>query len=678
MRLFTVLCLSLAVVGLASGCTMMRNPLSARTEPQDTARQRMIAEMKARTERGDLKGAKRLLDEIEAREQSATESDSDVIQLASHNGAASRSEMDRLVDQLVAFDPPASREKNRQIYSQLSPAQIQQLLRNYEQVQQIGQHELNQNAFAGHSPQTLLAGQPSTGQSAPGNSIAAASGRTTPLSAPDPRPVGSGTLGAQSPWGTAGPSQGTGQTIAQGQGASASPGGGAPRLPDAALHNGAVGPGSGLQTVSGVQPQQGIAGSPPGNPNPNPFQRAHEQATHTSTVIPAGNAQPGHEQSIMIIQPKGEAPVEQSIIQSGATSYQASRVASGPGGVSLLNQIMPADGQGSGIGTLDTTGAGAATAAFGAGNTLQTGIATGAPATADAGVGAEALPTQPDAGSPGLPGMLGTGVRKLKDAASPLLSFGQNSPQEPSPIHSATAQSADVASLIQLLQADLLAAAPGQSDAEKLEFVRKHVRVRLLHLLDGNIGQAVEPIPGIDSTDQEFWQQMMWAMANYFDEQGRPESNVRATETIEQLRGAVAQLGQSADLKLRNTSFCHRIVSFGSYERFKEDRFKTGQPVLLYSEIENFHSTRSDADGYRTTLQSTIEIYNSSDMSRPVESIPFDPTDDFCRVRRRDYFHSYEFSIPPQLTPDDYTLVLRVVDQQSRKVATSRVNFVVE
>ena len=239
---------------------------------------------------------------------------------------------------------------------------------------------------------------------------------------------------------------------------------------------------------------------------------------------------------------------------------------------------------------------------------------------------------------------------------------------------------ADIPDVIRSLKTELLTATPGQTDAERVQYIRKHVNLRMLNLVNGDVGQAVEPIPGIASADQEFWQQMIWSVSNYFDDQGMPDPSVRSAETIEQLRGAIAQLAQTADLKLRNTTFCHRIVSFGNYERFKEDRFTTGQPVLLYSEVENFTSRRSSNDGYRTILQSAIELYRASDLEQPAATIPLssDTTEDFCRAQRRDYFHSYEFSIPPNLEPGQYTLVLRVVDQQSRKVATSKVNFEVE
>jgi hypothetical protein len=240
---------------------------------------------------------------------------------------------------------------------------------------------------------------------------------------------------------------------------------------------------------------------------------------------------------------------------------------------------------------------------------------------------------------------------------------------------------AEIPNLIHNLNTELLRATPGQTDAERVQYIRKHVNLRMLHLVAGDVSQAVEPIPGIAPADQEFWQQMIWSVSNYFDDQGMPDASDRSAETIEQLRGAIAQLGQTAHLKLRNTTFCHRIVSFGNYDRFKEDRFTTGQPVLLYSEVENFTSRSSSSNaGYRTELRSAIEIYRANDLQQPAATVPLpvDSTEDFCRAQRRDYFHSYEFSIPANLEPGQYTLVLRIVDQQSRKVATSRVNFEVE
>ena len=71
MRLSTAVCLSLVLVGLTSGCTTMRNPLASKTDPQDASRRRMIAEMNARTEKGDIEGARKILTRLEASDQAA-------------------------------------------------------------------------------------------------------------------------------------------------------------------------------------------------------------------------------------------------------------------------------------------------------------------------------------------------------------------------------------------------------------------------------------------------------------------------------------------------------------------------------------------------------------------------------------------------------------------------------
>ena len=129
MRLLTLACLSMVLVGITSGCTMMRNPLASKTDPQEASRRRMIAEMNARTEKGDLAGARQILARLEASEQ-ADQADSSVIPLGQPR-TSDPAEVDKLVDRLVALDPPALRESNRQKYAQFSPATLKQMLAEY-------------------------------------------------------------------------------------------------------------------------------------------------------------------------------------------------------------------------------------------------------------------------------------------------------------------------------------------------------------------------------------------------------------------------------------------------------------------------------------------------------------------------------------------------------------------
>ena len=50
------------------------------------------------------------------------------------------------------------------------------------------------------------------------------------------------------------------------------------------------------------------------------------------------------------------------------------------------------------------------------------------------------------------------------------------------------------------------------------------------------------------------------------------------------------RLQEKAKLELRNVTFCHKISSFGNYEKYARDEFSPGQEVLLYAEVANIHS----------------------------------------------------------------------------------------
>lgn len=232
--------------------------------------------------------------------------------------------------------------------------------------------------------------------------------------------------------------------------------------------------------------------------------------------------------------------------------------------------------------------------------------------------------------------------------------------------------------LIARLADEVAGMSPGPTEEETQEYIEKQVALRALYLMEGQQERALEAIPGIAAADQEFWQQVFWAVANYFDEEAIPDSADRATQTIEQLRAAVQRLQEKANLELRNVTFCHKITSFGNYEQFEQDEFSPGQPVLVYAEVRNFASELTSDGRYRTALKSTIEIYKAGPDGGLVERVPFPSTEDHCRNYRRDYFHSYEFTIPQQITLGPHVLKLTVEDQLSQKVATYSLNFMVE
>lgn len=240
------------------------------------------------------------------------------------------------------------------------------------------------------------------------------------------------------------------------------------------------------------------------------------------------------------------------------------------------------------------------------------------------------------------------------------------------------ASSAELERLITQTTVEAAALIPGDNDTARQLYLRKHVQLRLLHLMSGQMDRALQPVPGIDSADQEFWQQMFWGMANYFDTQGMPDSSERATQTIAQLKSATARLQEKARLELHNVAFCYKISGFGNYQRFKRDEFTPGQPVLLYAEVGNFKSELVSEGQFRTLLKSTLEIVEGGPAGRVVETLPLAPSEDRCRNQRRDYYHSYEFAVPQSCNPGPHTLRLRVEDQLGKKLAVTTLNFTVQ
>ena len=233
----------------------------------------------------------------------------------------------------------------------------------------------------------------------------------------------------------------------------------------------------------------------------------------------------------------------------------------------------------------------------------------------------------------------------------------------------------DLQKLIASVQDSLSKTNMGTTEADKKQYVERHVFLRMLYLMSGQQARALQPISGLNSADQEFWSQVFWGIANYFDYEAMPVKSDRATQTIAQLRLAIQKLQEEARLELRNVVFSRNIASFGNYTSFERDEFSPGQPVLVYAEVSNFKS-ESTADGkYRTILRSTIEIMTPD--GRLVERMVFPATEDLCRNYRGDYFHSYEFSIPQRASLGPHVLKLMVEDQLKKKVATYSRNFTV-
>ena len=221
--------------------------------------------------------------------------------------------------------------------------------------------------------------------------------------------------------------------------------------------------------------------------------------------------------------------------------------------------------------------------------------------------------------------------------------------------------------------------------AEKLDenarrqLLEDEVVVRMLYIADGQSERALVPIDGVPAEEQEFWRDMLWAMANYFNDEQIPNEADRTGQVLVQLRSAVRKLQGRARLELRNVAFCSEIRSFGDYEPLKENVVKTRGAAIVYAEVENFRSVMTEAQFY-TGLQPRVEFYREGAPSELVQAIDFPKTEDFSRNHRRDYFLAFDFYLPEELTPGRYTMVIQLDDQpkdgkKSGRMVTHAVKF---
>lgn len=231
--------------------------------------------------------------------------------------------------------------------------------------------------------------------------------------------------------------------------------------------------------------------------------------------------------------------------------------------------------------------------------------------------------------------------------------------------------------LITLSEQNLPNVSEGSGSTVSLEDLREHINLRMLYLMSHQEERSLEAVPGLSHTEQEFWQKTFWGLSNYFDQSSIPDQHDRATHTVSQLSDAIDHLRDRAHLEIRNVTFSKGIHGFGNYDRFDKDEFRPGQPVLVYAEMQNFYSELTSEGMHKTVLKSTVEIHRAGSQPGLITSQEYAPTEDYCRTRRHDYFHSYKINLPPELTVGPYVLKLIVEDQLSNKVATYTINFMV-
>ncbi len=206
------------------------------------------------------------------------------------------------------------------------------------------------------------------------------------------------------------------------------------------------------------------------------------------------------------------------------------------------------------------------------------------------------------------------------------------------------------------------------------------VSLRLLRALRGQMDHIQKANPagaGMNDKESRYWQHQLEAITSMLE---FPVSDQKAVtdyprhqaahETLDHLRMAVAQLESMANLKISQGQLCTDIMGFGQYRLFDSNRFKPGQKMLVYCEVDNYRSMQQQsATGttFRTQLRGSFAIYDK--MGKVVQQAEFPSVEDIARTRRRDFYMYLPVTLG-ELPPGDYVLHVLVEDLPGNKTAS--------
>ena len=191
-----------------------------------------------------------------------------------------------------------------------------------------------------------------------------------------------------------------------------------------------------------------------------------------------------------------------------------------------------------------------------------------------------------------------------------------------------------------------------------------HVTKRILFVLLGQLEQALEPIPGLQPHEQEYFRHSFQALYNSIDPRGNPVLSRRWPLVLEDSRTAMSHLGAVSNLEVKNAAFCSNVDGFGVITKFPTTQFKPNQEILLYCEVDNFVSEQIK-DGYETKLRGSYEIVDSNQTRVADTLLPEEV--DICKRPRRDYFFVYRIYTPQNIAPGRYQLRLTIEDVKGSK-----------
>ncbi|MEZ6066018.1 MAG: hypothetical protein R3B90_09990 [Planctomycetaceae bacterium] len=269
------------------------------------------------------------------------------------------------------------------------------------------------------------------------------------------------------------------------------------------------------------------------------------------------------------------------------------------------------------------------------------------------------------------------GLAEVRTAEAPPVSGSKN-------VRTSAYMTVELQRVITLLRTEIEETRLEQSDVSGADQRQRELQLRLLHLLADEPALALQALPNLSLAEQEAWTKLIWSLSTELNTRDSLTQNERLSQVVELVSEAERRFREAAPLEVPIACFCHSINSFGNYDRFPQDVFRSGQPVLLYVELRNFLSGLTSEGLYRTRMRTTVEIVGTqmapdgTALERTIDRREFAATEDLCRSPRRDYYHSYRLDLPWQLEPGRYQLRLNIVDELGGKAASYEIPFAVQ
>lgn len=217
---------------------------------------------------------------------------------------------------------------------------------------------------------------------------------------------------------------------------------------------------------------------------------------------------------------------------------------------------------------------------------------------------------------------------------------------------------------------------PRLNDGQPLDpdqFRLRQQDLRILYLVANRDNDALRTAQFATAEEQEFWQELMLAL-KHFRQVKSTSDRQRFGQTVRQIRSAADRLVPLAQLELRRAEFCARIHSFGRIDVFPSSDFNPGDPILIYAELANVASELTFAGVHKTDFDAVLQILHAGE-EEPIETIELKNIVDESTSRRRDYFQSFELTIPAHLSTGSYEVKLRLHDTTSNQTVEQRLPF---